>query len=344
MYKKNNIRKWKNFFQDKGISDDIINSYLKYIKILNQNNVPVIFEFAHLSKLFGLKEQIIASMINSTDSYYRSFHIPKRKGGKRHISAPYPSLLHCQRWIYENILLSQEVHNCAHGFTPGKSIITNASKHLSNKCLLKMDMKDFFPSIKINWVINLFNKLGYANNVSYYLSSLCCHEGVLSQGAATSPYLTNILLLNLDNRLFKLSLSYNLNYSRYADDITFSGNYIPHKFIITVTEIIEDYGLEVNTKKTTLHTKPGQRIVTGLSVAGDELKLPRKTKRVIRKDLFYIEECGYLSHITKKKIKNPFYLDSLKGKLLFWKQIEPNNQFVPKGLGIIQKVIGKNQL
>jgi len=339
MYQKISTRQWKNFFKDRGVSEDIFNSYLPYIKLLNKNNVPVIFEFSHLSKLLGINKCELSQMVNSTGSYYRSFFIPKRKGGKRHITAPYPSLLHCQRWIYKHILLAQKVHNSAHGFIPERSIITNAINHLSKRCLLKIDLKDFFPSITINWVINLFRKLGYAKNVSFYLASLCCYEGVLSQGAATSPYLTNILLLNLDERLYKLSLSYNLNYTRYADDICFSGSYIPHKYISIVTEIIEDYGLEVNTKKTTLHTKPGQRIVTGLSVSGNKLKLPRKTKREIRKELFFINKYGYLSHVSKKKIANPFYLDSLKGKLIFWKQIEPDNQFVTKGLSIIQKTI-----
>jgi len=155
--------------------------------------------------------------------------------------------------------------------------------------------------------------------------------------------LTNILLRSLDDRLYRLSLSYNLNYSRYADDIFFSGNYIPHKFISIVTEIIEDFGLEVNTDKTTLHTKPGQRIVTGLSVVGEKLKLPRKTKREIRKELFFINKYGYLSHVTKKKITNPFYLDSLKGKLIFWKQIEPDNQYATKGLNLINQTMMENQ-
>ncbi len=339
MYKKSNIRKWRKFFKDKGISDDIINSYLQYIKLLNKNNAPVIFEFSHLAELLGIKKCYLATMINSSESYYRSFFIPKRKGGERHITAPYPSLLLCQRWIYKNILLAQPVHKSAHGFIQGRSIITNAEKHLSTRCLLKMDFKNFFPSIKINWVVNFFYKLGYAKNVSYYLASLCCYKGELGQGSATSPYLTNILLFSLDGRLSKLSLSYNLNYSRYADDITFSGNYIPYKLISIVTEIIKDYGLKVNSEKTILHTKPGKRIVTGLSVTGDKLKLPRKAKREIRKELFYINKYGYLSHIAKKKITNPFYLDSLKGKLTFWKQIEPDNKFIIKGLNIIQKTI-----
>jgi RNA-directed DNA polymerase len=339
MYQKHNAKKWENFFRDRGVSEEIIPNYLRYIRKLNKNNVPVIFEFSHLAKLLGIKESVLATMINASSSFYRSFSIPKRKGGTREISAPYPSLLLSQRWIYHNILLSQKIHIAAHGFAPNRSIISHANNHLSTKCLLKMDLKNFFPSIEINWIINFFNQLGYAKNVSFYLASLCCFEGALGQGAPTSPYLTNILLYSLDNRLLKLSNSYELKYSRYADDLAFSGNYISHRFIHVVANIVEDYGLQINNSKTALHTKPGQRILTGLSVSGEKLTLPRKTKRELRKEIYYITKYGYASHISKKKEKNPFYIDSLQGKFSFWKQVEPENHFVNESLNTIRKVI-----
>ncbi len=339
MQKKRTTKQWEKYFLDRGVSKDIILIYLDYIKVLNNNNVPIIFEFHHLSSLLGIQIRNLASMIMSSESYYRSFYIPKRKGGKRLITSPYPSLLHCQKWIYKNILLTQTIHPSAHGFAKKKSIITNASEHLSSKCLLKMDLKNFFPSIGINWIINLFQSLGYAKNVSFYLASLCCHNQVLSQGSATSPYLTNILLKHLDRRLCALSSTYNLKYTRYADDFTFSGNYIPHKFIAYVSDIVSNFGLRVNGSKTALHTKPGQRIVTGLSVSGPELSIPRKTKRNIKKEIYYIKKYGFLSHAGKMKIRNPFYLESLKGKLNFWHQVEPENIFVIESIEVIKQEI-----
>lgn len=314
---------WKWYFDDRGISEENSNKYIKYIKKLNKNNCPVVFEFDHLSKLFGIKRQELAKMVNSPESFYRTFSIPKQKGGSRNITSPYPSLLHCQRWIYRNILLNQKIHPSVHGFTPNRSIISNATEHISKKVLLKMDLENFFPSIPINWVINLFHKLGYAKNVAFYLASLCCYEGYLNQGSATSPYLTNILLRSLDGRLNKLSESYNLKYTRYADDLTFSGEYIPFIYIDIVKNIISDYGLNVNDQKTKLHLKPGQRIVTGISVSGDKLRLPREAKREIKNQVHFINKYGFVSHINKLKINNPLYLDSLYGKVQFWLQIEP---------------------
>ncbi len=338
MKKKLDINKWAKYFKNRGLSDDVIAEYLPYIEKLQINKVPIIFEFEHLSKLFGIKWEILATMINCPESYNRKFSIPKRRGGTREIVSPYPSLLLCQNWIYKNILLSQPVHNCAHGFVPGRSIISNSIQHLAKKTLLKMDLKNFFPSISINWVINYFSSLGYAKNVAFYLSALCCYEDHLSQGASTSPYLTNILLQNLDKRLDNLSKKYQLTYTRYADDLTFSGAYIPYKYIDIVSQIVCNYGLKVNTDKTRLHTKPGQRIVTGLSVAGDTLKIPKTTKRQLRQEVHYIRKYGYLSHISNNKITQPYYLETLLGKLNFWSYVESDNVFVKGAINYLNEI------
>jgi len=326
MYKKVSLKAWRNFFKDRGIAQENLDQYMEYVRVLNKNNVPVIFEFEHLSKLLGIKQDILASMINSPASFYRTFRIPKYRGGFREIDAPYPSLLGVQRWIYQNILKQQSVHSSVHGFVPKKSIITNAKKHVGKVAFLKIDLKDFFPSITINWIINVFRELGYAQNVAYYLAALCCYNSHLSQGAATSPYLSNIVSRHLDNRLSKLSKSYSLIYTRYADDLAFSGKYIPAKFIEIATKIINECKFEVNKNKTILSVGPGKRILTGISIAEDKICLPRYIKRAIKKEAYYIVKFGYFSHASKNKIRNPFYLESLYGKLQFWRNVEPDNE------------------
>ena len=86
-----------------------------------------------------------------------------------------------------------------------------------------MDIKDFFPSIKINREMSVFRVLCYTKKISYYLASICCLDGVLPQGAATSPSLSNIIAKRLDYRLNGFAKKFNLTYTRYADDFTFSG-------------------------------------------------------------------------------------------------------------------------
>jgi retron-type reverse transcriptase len=326
------INEWQDYLSDRGLSEDLILKYIPYIKKLNKNKTPVIFEVEHLSALIGIEYLELNKIIHNPECFYRDFTIPKRNGGKRIISAPYPSLLKCQHWIYENILKKQKIHSCAHAYEKNKSILTNAESHLNKKALLKMDMKNFFPSIPINWVINFFSQLGYANNVSYTLATICCLNSALPQGAPTSPSLSNILLWHFDRRVYNLSNTYNLNYTRYADDLTFSGYYIPHKFILLISSITENCGLSINEKKTKLIIGSKQKIVTGISVKNDVLTLPRKSKRLIKQEIHYIKKYGLISHISKLKIKKTNYLLSLEGKIRFWLQVEPDNIFANESL------------
>lgn len=326
------VNNWELFFGDRGISEHLIAQYMPYVRNLIQANLPVIFEIEHLSKLMGVELNELQKMIANPSRFYREFSIPKKRGGRRPVSAPYPALLMCQTWIYENILKTIPVHFCCHAYREKRSIISNATPHLAQTAILKMDMEDFFPSIPINWVIRLFSNLGYSHNVSYYLASICCLYGALPQGASTSPALSNILLKHLDNRLYKLSKKYSLNYTRYADDLTFSGDYIPHKVIDIISDVITDTGLSLNKQKTSLIIGDKQKIVTGISVQGDRLTLPRSSRRQIKQEFHYIRQYGLVSHISKLKIKNPYYLQSLEGKLRFWLQIEPDNKFASESL------------
>jgi len=326
---------WKSYLLDRGLPSELVSQYLTYIQKLSSQNLPVIFEVEHLAALIGIKYHELNKMIQNQEAFYREFEMPKRTGGVRVISAPYPSLLLCQDWIYEHILKPAKLHYCAHAYMPKKSIVTNATPHLNTNALLKMDFKDFFPSLSINWVVNFFSKLGYANNIAYSLAALCCLDDRLPQGASTSPALSNILLLSLDKRLYKLSKKFDLNYTRYADDLAFSGNYISHKFSEIVSSIVSDFGLTVNQQKTKLIIGDKQKIITGISVQGTQLSIPRKTKRLLKQEIHYIRKFGFLSHISKLKIKNPHYILSLEGKFRFWLQIEPNDSFAKDSLELI---------
>ncbi|EGH29588.1 RNA-directed DNA polymerase (Reverse transcriptase) [Pseudomonas syringae pv. japonica str. M301072] len=319
------LSEWKQFFLSRGLSQELIQRYLDQIKMLAGSGSPVIFELEHLSLLVGIDSKTVLAMVHGSSSFYRAFTIKKRSGGERIINAPYPSLLQCQNWIYTNILLNCPVHDNAHGYVRGRSIFTNASPHLNCAVLLKMDLKDFFPSIGINWVINFFSDLGYSKVVAQLLAALCCNRGALVQGASTSPYLTNILLRRLDERFSRLAQKNNLNYTRYADDMTFSGGYISKNLPQLISSITLDYGLTVNDAKTRLMINKNKKIVTGLSVAGTSLKITRDLKRTIKQDVFYIERYGFLSHVSQQKITDPFYLDSIFGKVNFWLQTEPGN-------------------
>lgn len=327
MTNKDILNKWKNFYESKGISHDVKSQYLSYIEILLSNNAPIIFDFQHLALLLGRQSFYLASVVNSPKNHYREFKIKKRSSGHRLITAPFPALLEMQDWIYRNILIQIPINPCAHGFTAKKSIISNSKMHAGQKELLKLDLKDFFTSVKINRIIFVFKSLGYPNIIAFYLASICSYQESLPQGAPTSPILSNIISKILDKRLIGFAKKYNLKYTRYADDLTFSGDDIPAIFIKYITDIIEEEGFVVNQSKTRLYKNKTKRIVTGISVIEKQIKIPRNYKRELKQELHYVFSFGIESHIAKQKIKKINYLHSLFGKVNFWLSVEPTNQY-----------------
>lgn len=322
------MQDWNTFLEENVKSAKYRTAYLRYIEKLSSDNFPIIFCFDHLSELVGIERKFLSHMVMQTKSFYRKFSIPKRSGGIRTISAPYASLLHCQRWIGKNILSKIPIHEAVHGFISHSSIITNAEPHLESEWLLKIDIKDFFPSIGIPSIVSIFKQCGYARDVSFFLARLCTLDEKLPQGSATSPTLSNIVFSKTDNRLANLANSWNLKYTRYADDMTFSGHYIPAKFIGIVYNILESEGFLANTEKTRLIGQKGRKIVTGISVSGKKLKLPKVTKRQVRKEVFYLLRFGFEQHTDRIGSDDPIYVERLLGKLTFWKQVEPQNKYV----------------
>lgn len=335
------IKSWEKFFKSIGLPEVMISEYVSYIVPLIEKDLPIIFEINHLSKLLGRKQSYLTSVAFGSEKHYRTFEIPKKSGGVRIISSPYPALLECQYWIYNNILSKVQVHNSAQAYVSDRSIITNAKIHIGNKLFLKIDLKDFYSSIKRPRIVWAFRALGYAENVSFLLASLCCKEQCLPQGAPTSPVLSNIISYHLDVRLSNLSKKLGIVYSRYADDMAFSGdNFTPH-IIRYIEKIINAEGFEINHKKTIFQIGEGKRILTGISIAEDVIKIPREYKRKLRQEVHYIFQHGVISHMNKTKIKNPYYLKSISGKLGFWISVEPNNTFAKAARLKINEMIEK---
>lgn len=327
----NLIKEWDKFYTEKGVTEDSKKKLLHYAAVLLEKGVPVIYDLDHLCVLLGLKKIYVSSVIFASKYHYRHFKIKKRTGGYREICAPYPALLYMQKWIYKEILLKCKINATAHGFVKKRSILTNAIVHKGQNWMLKMDLKDFFPSIPINWVVNIFKDIGYTNDVAFYLASICCLEDVLPQGAPTSPILSNIVASYMDKRLYKLCQEYEYRYTRYADDIAISGNYISPTFIDVVYRVIKECGFVVNSKKTRLYGEKGNKIITGVSLANNEIRIPRTYRRALEKEIYFIMKYGLDAHVKRSKIKTSNYLQSIIGKLNYWLLIEPENENARKG-------------
>ncbi len=321
----NTIADWEGYFADLGIRKALATKYLDYAAPLLQRRLPVIFSAKHLADLLGRKESYVRSVVFGTDRHYREFTILKRTGGRRLISAPYPALLECQRWVNANVLAGTSIHESAHGYVSARHIVSNALPHAGAATLLKLDIKDFFPSISLRRVVWVFRSLGYADDVSFILGRLCTLNGTLPQGAATSPALSNIIARRMDARLKGLADKFQLSYTRYADDMTFSGDKIPLKFVSLVTLIVASEGFCINEKKTNLILGPGRRIVTGLQV-NESLRPTRAFRRELRKEVYFVGKYGYRSHVAKLKKPYVSYIYSLRGKAAFWTWVDSQSE------------------
>jgi len=319
---------WKAYLAALRLPDEAREALHTYGMRLSERGFPVIFDFSHLSTFLDIDREFLKGMINSPDSFYRVFAIPKRRGGERIIAAPLPSLLEVQQWINEEILSKWKIHEAAQAFVKNGSVVKNATLHLNQRAFLRIDLKDFFPSISLRRVLAIFRSAGYTPSVSYHLAALCTLNKALPQGAASSPSLSNIVVRRLDRRLSLLAAQAALNYSRYADDLIFSGTGITLATVDLIGEIVRGEGFQVNESKTILAIGRKKKIVTGISVSGEELKLPRSTRRSLRQQFYFVKRRGVLDHMERTHETHPLYIESLIGKFIFWRQVEPQNQYV----------------
>lgn len=285
-------------------------------------------------------KDILIRTLKDTSSHYSHFKIRKRSGGYRIISAPDSTLMSIQRTIYKRVLTPVNIHPAATGFRPNVSIIQNAKVHLAKKEVLKVDLTNFFGSIKKPKVIKAFQKIGYPLNISKVLTELCVLKDVLPQGAPTSPALSNIIATDIDVKLTDYSKSKDLSYTRYADDLTFSGENINiATAILDIQNILSKERFVIQRKKTRFMTENKRKIITGISISsGVKLTIPKSTKRELRKNIHFILTKGLVEHQKFIGSNDPSYLKRIVGQLSFWHMVEPDNEYVKKSLTALKKL------
>jgi len=348
--------------RDSGASDDYINAVRRNTKPLVDNGLPVILTLGHLAHTTGAPYGLLTGIIKRQIDPYRVFAIRKRSGGKRFICVPEAGLLYLQRWIHDHILCSatalKSLSCCATAYTPGSSHIVNAKRHVGAAWVLKLDITRFFESISERQVYHVFRSLGYRALVAFCLTRLCTRVlpaasdkrlhrhtkrwqpgnprkflrsrvvGHLPQGAPTSPMLANLVCVALDAELQNIAVREDLTYTRYADDMTFSGEMadrsVATRIAREVSAIVGCYGFGINVQKTNIAKDGGRKIVTGLSVEGETIRLPRAYKDEIRQELFYLGRYGIQSHCSRIGQKNHFsYLLRLAGRIRYASSVEP---------------------
>ena len=286
---------------------------LRYAEKLLDSELPVLFDRKHVNK--------VLKMWQLKFPCYSSFYI-KGKRKYREIMAPSLKLKRRQRWILENILEKIPLSQYCHGFVRGRSIVTNARGHIGKARILTMDIQDFFPSIKEEQVREVFQSAGYSLSAAERLTEICCFQGKLPQGAPSSPYLANLFCRELDEELGEIARKYELIYTRYADDMTFSGDKELEFLIPLVEDMLRKYGFSINEEKTRIGNN--HKMVTGLLLEENTMKIPKHFKRKLKQEIYYCKKYGVFSHLQNTGETNRVnFREYLYGKAYYIKMVEP---------------------
>ncbi len=261
-------------------------------------------QLAWLADVRGIERTVDREQLRN----YRYRWMPRRSGLPRLIEAPKARLKEIQRWVLHEILDAAPPHVAAHGFTRGRSALTHAAVHTGRAVVLRIDLRDFFASVSAARVYGIFRTLGYNRSLAHTLTGLCTNTipttvwnaadrpqqpqliqphfwlgralatPHLPQGAPTSPALANLAAFGLDRRLSGLGSAFDLTYSRYADDLVFSGQRLTHRANQTVLEmagrIVDEEGFRINHDKSSLRTAAQRQLVGGV-VVNAHANIPR---------------------------------------------------------------------
>jgi RNA-directed DNA polymerase len=313
---------------------------------LQAAGLPVLSTPADVARALGLTIPQLRWLAFHTDVatriHYVHFTVPKKSGGTRTLSAPHRKLAAAQRWIFHNILSSLPAEPPAHGFRKGLNTVSNALPHCRQAVVVNLDLENFFPSIVFARIRSVFHRLGYSSCVATILALLCteCPRRQVSyggkpywvatgprglpQGACTSPALSNQVARRLDKRLGGLARKLNLAYTRYADDLTFSGSEDLEPrigyLLARVRHLAAAEGFAVNDKKTRVLRRSTAQKVTGL-VVNDRPAVPRRERRRLRAVLHHARREGL---DRQNRGGRPNFRAYLEGVIAYIRMVQPH--------------------
>ena len=290
-------------------------------------------QLIRFSDLNGLS----ARMDNAFAPHYRHHLHPKRDGTLRLIEEPKPVLKTLQRRILHGMLTRVPPHDAAYGFRQGRNCAQAAARHAGEAMVIRFDLAAFFPSIAQHRVYGLFRGFGYPQTVARHLTGLCTaltpipvlHTPGLAardllasrhlpQGAPTSPALANLIAFALDQRLAGLARRLGARFTRYADDLCFSGDaQITRPLLAAVPEIVRDTGFHLNPAKTRVQPAHHRQSVTGI-VVNQHLNLPRRDYDRLK------AEIHHLQNPQDTRRSDPAYLNALDGRIAWLEQLNPH--------------------
>lgn len=273
----------------------------------------------------------IYSISNNIEKNYKIYKIKKRNGKYRNICEPSSNLKQIQKRILTNILNNKSISKYAKAYHKGVGLKDNAIPHINKEMILKLDIKDFFENISFVDIYNSCFSIEYfPKSVGMILTYLCTYDNHLTQGSPTSAYISNLVMKEFDEELGNWCNLKNISYTRYSDDMTFSGEFNPSELIVKVRKMLYKLGLELNNNKIHIVHKSSSQKVTGI-VVNEKLQVNIKYRNKIRQEIYYIKKFGLSSHMKKSdiNIESKKYLNKLYERILYVLQInEYDKEFI----------------
>ena len=302
-------------------------------------------ELSSLARDLGFEAKTLYAVSNSLDKHYRQVCLPKRDGGVRTLSVPDPLLKTIQRRIAQVLLVHMPVSSYATAYRYGGSTRRNAAPHVGQPVLFKLDIQHFFDRILYSSVKErAFPPEIYAEPLRILLTMLCYHGQSLPQGAPSSPAISNIILFDFDQAVGAWCTGHGIRYTRYCDDMTFSGLFSPEEVMAFVQEQLTPLGLYLNRNKTQVLRAGQRQVVTGL-VVNEKIGVPAHDLRALRQELYYCRKYGVSSHMARLGISEPeaHYLMRLLGRVNYVLQVTPDKGEFQQARAWLRDALRQNQ-
>lgn len=289
-----------------------------------------------LPKIRSVNNLVVAASLPESSTIWlerpldsRDVHVHttrKPKGGYRTVCRPLDeSLLRLQKRLKEFIdrkVLDPHPH--VHGFTRGRGPASNALAHLNARALLTVDITDFFPSISRERVEATLQAHGANPTISEAITNATTFRGSVATGFPTSPVLSNLVFRPLDDKFRSFAIDNDLVYTRYADDLTFSGASVGDEHLQVVTDLLLASGFQTNKGKVRFQRRGHQQVVTGLAIAhSDHLRLPKVHKKNLRQDLYFAGKNGFAAQAGYRNSHEDEFKEQLLGRINYLMGIEP---------------------
>jgi RNA-directed DNA polymerase len=334
-----------------------------YERVLSvSEELTPVLTLRHLCKLAGASYAFQRAVIARTNSPYFTFEIDKRGPSARRavnrrlIAVPDHRLRNVQSWICQAILRHMPAASHSFAYHPGGSIVRCAQRHCGCRWLMKMDIADFFQSIREHHVYRVFRSLGYGPLISFEMARLCTmqpvrHEerdvglvrrragiaaygprypGHLPMGAPTSPMISNLFMREFDRVIARMCAAQGVIYSRYADDLVMSTddpNFTRANAVNLLREcrqMMRRHGMRPQEAKFSIVPPGARKVVLGIVVNDREPKLPKEFKSRLRQHYYYIDKYGMLEHAKQRNFYSvPALQRHLEGLLAYAAQVEP---------------------